>query len=126
MSGAFLIGPGGQISQIIGERGETPPCPDAQFQRGAVVRVKNRKGIAHFPREAVVLAVVPPGFPPDWALADLVGDTRPVMHQVGKPIVQYILGTEESRTPYLISDRDLIPSGKPPVTIGAVERERGA
>ena len=36
---AFLIG-GGQISHIVGERGETPPWPEAKFNRCDVVKVR--------------------------------------------------------------------------------------
>ena len=36
---AFLIG-NGQIHKIIGERGQTPPCPAAKFKSGDVVKVR--------------------------------------------------------------------------------------
>ena len=36
---AFLIG-GGQIHRLIGPRGETPPCPEAKYKRGDVVKVR--------------------------------------------------------------------------------------
>lgn len=117
--GAFLIGDG-QIMKIQGQRGETPACPDAEFKRGDVVRVRNTKRLRHFPREAVVAIAIPPDFPPDWALADLLGKPRPLMYQVGSRRITYILVTEDSRTPYLASDRDLLPSGKEPVEIGSI------
>lgn len=122
MSEAFLIG-GGQIHRLIGERGETPPCPHAKFKRGDVVKVKNSKGLAHFPREAVVAVAIPPGFSPDDALADLVGKPRPFMKQVGKRTVTYILVNEGDLTPYLIRESDLRPSGKEPIEIGSVRTE---
>ena len=50
---AFLIG-GGQIHRLIGPRGETPSCAEAKFKRGDVVKVRNTKALAQFPREAVV------------------------------------------------------------------------
>lgn len=118
----FLIG-GGQVLQMQGQRGETPPSPDAKFKRGDVVKVRNTKALAHFPREAVVIAVIPPNFPPDWALADLLGKPRPLMHQVGKNRVTYILVQENDRTPYRADDRHILPSGKPPVEIGSVSEE---
>jgi hypothetical protein len=61
---AFLIGPGGQVSRLIGPRGETPPCAEAKFKRGDVVKVRNTKALANFPREAVVAVAIPPG---TWA-----------------------------------------------------------
>ena len=35
MSEIFLVG-GGQIHRLIGERGETPACPEAKFKRGDI------------------------------------------------------------------------------------------
>lgn len=61
---AFLIG-GGQIHRIIGERGETPPCPEAKFKRGDVVKVRRNQAVGHFPPELIVLVAIPPGFSPD-------------------------------------------------------------
>jgi hypothetical protein len=106
---AFLIG-GGQIHRITGARGETPPCPEARFKRGDVVKVRRNRAVGHFPPELIVLVAVPPGFSPDDAMADLVGEPRPLMKQVGRRAVTYIL------------ERDLLPSGKEPVEIGTVSR----
>lgn len=103
-------------------RGTTPPCPEAQFQRGTVVRVRNRKALSHFPREAVVAAVVPAGFAADYALADLLDEPRPLMIRKPKRVVTYILVNEGDPKPYLASDADLLPSGKPPVEIGGFAR----
>lgn len=118
----FIIG-GGQIHRVIGPRGETPPCAGAKFKRGDVVKIRNTAGLRHFPREAVVAAVIPPGFSPDHALADLVGKPRPMMAQVGRRVVTYILVRENDPKPYLVRERDILPSGKEPVEIGAVKRE---
>jgi len=115
----FLIGQG-QISRIQGQRGKTPPCPEARFQRGDIVRVRNTKALAGFPREAVVAVAIPPGFSPDHALADLVDQPRPLMVQVGARCVTYILVREGDPKPYLARERDLLPSGKEPVEIGSV------
>lgn len=118
---AFLIG-GGQIHRIIGERGETPPCPAAKFKRGDVVKVRRNRSVGHFPAELIVLVAVPPGFSPDDALADLVGEPRPLMKQVGRRVVTYILCQEGSPKVYSCRERDLLPSGKEPVEIGTVSR----
>lgn len=119
---AFLIG-NGQIMKMQGQIGETPAVPDSTFKRGDVVKVRNTKALRHFPREAVVASVLPPDYPPDWGLADLLGKPRPLLHRVGKNRITYILVTEDSRTPYLADDRDLLPSGKPPVEIGSVTED---
>lgn len=103
--------------------GETPPCDIAIFKRGEVVKVRNKKALASFPREAVVAVAIPPGFSPDWALADLVGEPRPALAQVGARGVTYILVNEGDKTPYLAREKDLLPSGKPPLEIGTVKRE---
>lgn len=118
---AFLIG-NGQILKIEGQRGETPAC-ESKFKHGDVVKVRDTKALHHFPREAVVAGVIPPDFPPDWALADLLGKPRPLLHQVGKNRVSYILVTESDRTPYLADDRHLLPNSKPAVDIGSVKEE---
>jgi hypothetical protein len=118
---AFLIG-GGKVHRLIGPRGETPPCPESKHKRGDVVKVRNTKSLAHFPREAVVVVAIPPGFSPDHALADLVGEPRPLMAQVGARGVTYVLVRENDPTPYLARERDLLPSGKPSVEIGTVRR----
>lgn len=121
MSGneAFLIG-GGQVHRLIGERGETPPCPEAKFKRGDVVKVRRNRAVGHFPPELIVLVAVPPGFSPDDAMADLVGEPRPFMKQVGRQSIMYILCREGDGTAYHCRERDLLPSGKDRVEIGTV------
>lgn len=118
---AFIIG-NGEIRRITGKLGQTPECPDALFKKGDVVRVRNKKSLATFPREAVVGVAIPPNFSPTHALADLLGEPRPLMAQVGARTVTYILVCEGDTTPYLINERDLLPSGKEPVEIGSVLR----
>lgn len=118
---AFLIGDG-KIQRITGQRGETPPCPGAKFARGDVVKVRNTNAMANFPREAVVAVAIPPGFSPDHALADLLGEPRALMAQVGARSITYILVREDDPKPYLAHERDLLPSGKDPVEIGTVSR----
>ncbi len=119
MGEAFLIG-GGTIQRLQGERGETPPCPNARFKRGDVVKVRRNRAVGHFPAELIVLVAVPPGFSPDDAMADLVGEPRPLMKQVGRRGITYILCREGDTTAYTCRERDLSPSGKEPVEIGTV------
>lgn len=102
--------------------GETPSCLEAKFKRGDVVKVRNKKALAHFPREAVIGAVAPPGFPADWALADLMNEARPLMTMIPRRTIGYILVNEGDRTPYLARESDLLPSGKPAVQIGGFAR----
>jgi hypothetical protein len=103
-------------------RGETPPCPDAIFKRGDVVKVRNTTALAHFPREAIVASVIPPGFSPNWALADLVGEARPAMARVGARKVTYIFVVEGGAKVWRAREKDLTPTGKT-VEIGSVKRE---
>jgi hypothetical protein len=120
---AFLIGPRGQIHRLIGPHGETPRCPEAKFKRGDVVKVRNTKALANFPREAVIAVAIPAGFSPDHALADLLGEPRPFMARRGSRSITFILVRENDPKPYLARERDLLPSGKPPVEIGTIKRD---
>ena len=88
-----------------------------------MVKVRNTKALANFPREAVVAVAIPPGFSPDHALADLVGEPRPLMAQVGARSITYVLVRENDPKPYLARERDLLSSGKQPVEIGTVKME---
>lgn len=118
---AFLIG-GGNVHRLIGPKGETPPCAGAKFKRGDVVKVRRNQAVGHFPPELVVLVAIPPAFSPDHALADLFGEPRPLMAQVGARGITYILCREGDPTPYSCRERDLLPSGKEPVEIGTISR----
>ena len=118
---AFLIG-GGKVHRLMGERGETPLCHEAKFKRGDVVKVRRNQAVGHPPAELIVLVAVPPGFSPDDAMADLVGEPRPLMKQIGRRIVTYILCQDDSPKVYLCRERDLLPSGKEPVEISTVSR----
>ena len=124
MSEAYLIG-GGKIQRLTGCRGETPPCADARFARGDVVRVRRNKAVGHLPSELVVLVAIPPGFSPDDALADLISAPRPLMKEVGSPSITYILCRENDPTAYLCRERNLLPSGKDPVDIGTISVTTG-
>lgn len=119
MSEAFIIG-NGQVTRIEGQRGTTPDCPEAKFERGDVVKVSRRQGCAHMPAELIVAMAIPPGFSPDFALSDLVGEPRPLMHRVGCRTISYILVREDDPKPYLLNERDLRPSNKPPIELGTV------
>lgn len=118
---AFLIG-GGQIHRLVGEIGETPPCSEAKFKRGDVVKVRRNRAVGHFPPELIVLVAVPPGFSPDDALADLMGEPRSLMKSVGRRVVTYILCQDGSSSVYSCRESDLMPSSKEPVQIGTVSR----
>jgi hypothetical protein len=122
---AFLIG-SGKVHRIVGQRGETPLCPESKFKRGDVVKVRRDKAVGHFPAELVILVAVPPGFSPDDAMADLMGEPRPLMKQVGRRGVGYILCREGDQKAYHCRERDLLPSGKPPVEVGTVSRAEEA
>lgn len=118
---AFLIG-GGQVRRLTGERGETPSCPQARFKRGDIVRVRRNRAVGHFPAEMIVLVAVPPGFSPDDAVADLLGEPRPLMKRIGSRSVTYIVFAEEGGIYGHLAERHLLPSGKEPVEIGSVSR----
>ncbi len=102
--------------------GETPPCPEAKFARGAVVNVRKRKHLAGLPRELVALVAVPPNFPGEYALADLLGEPRPLMIEEPSRAVSYICCREGDTTPYHIREVDLVATGDK-VEIGTISRE---
>lgn len=104
-------------------RGETPPCPNANFKRGDVVKVRNKRKLARFPRELIVAVAIPPGFPVEYALADLVGESRPLIITKSSRAVLYILVRENDPTPYVVAETDLLSSGKPAVEIDSIRRE---
>ena len=118
----WLIG-NAEMTPVTGKLGTTPNCPDAKFQRGDVVKIRNKKSLRHFPREAVIAVAIPPGFSPDNALSDLLNEPRKLMVQVGSKSITYILVQEGNPVPYLIKERDILPSGKPKIEIGTVTRD---
>ena len=123
MESAFLIG-NGQVTKIEGLRGETPSCLEFKFKRGDVVRRRRLKCMVSFPDEFIVVVAIPPGFSPDWALADLIGDPRPLMAQVGSRFVTYILVREGDSKSYLIREKWLLPTNKPTVEIGSISKQQ--
>ena len=107
--GVFVFGPRGRMTKIEGARGETPPCPDARFQRGDVVTVSRGRACAHMPSQLVVLVAIPPGFSPDDARADLLGKPRPMMKRVGVRAITYLLVADaESGDTFLLREKHLL------------------
>jgi hypothetical protein len=92
--------------------GETPSCEIALFTPGAVVRWKRVAGY-------IVAVAIPPGFPAEYALADLTKTARPLMITKPSRVVTYILVREGDPKPYLATERDLKPTGEH-VEIGSV------
>lgn len=118
--GAFILGPGGQVARLEGRRGATPPCPEARFKRGEVVKRRKVKPLIMFPDEFIIAVAIPPGFSPDYALADLVGKPRPFMVRLGDRSITYLCVREDDNGSYLIKERYLLPTGKPSVEIGII------
>lgn len=86
--------------------GETPEC-DSRFKVGDVVLRRKRKWLSDLPTRCVIAAVVPPGFPPEYAIADARKQPRPLMVSKGAGVVKYVVGFEGDRRPYLLSDADI-------------------
>ncbi len=103
-------------------RGTTPPCLDASYEPGDVVTVRRRKHLKDIPESLVVLVAIPPGFPADYALADMLGEPRPLMIQKPRRCIQYILCREGDTKPYCIAERDLRPTTER-IEIGTISRE---
>lgn len=95
------------LSIVNAGYGETPECENARFARGDVVRVRRQKHLMHIPEELVVLVAVPPGFSPDWALADLTEKPRPALARVGSRSISYILCEQEGKRPVLLKESHL-------------------
>lgn len=110
MDGVFLIG-NGQVAQLQGPIGVTPPCPEALFKPKDVVKIRRLKHLRELPEIAVVVGVVPPNFSPDWAWADLLKKPRPFMCQVGRRGVEYFLGFEDGRI-MLLREKSLKATGE--------------
>jgi hypothetical protein len=111
MEGVFLIG-NGTVTRLVGQVGTTPACPQAKFTAGDVVRLRKLHWLGpEGGQTGVVATVVPPGFSPDWAWADLRKEPRPLMCQVGARVVSYILALESGKA-LLIKERYLIGTGQ--------------
>jgi hypothetical protein len=106
------------MTKIEGLIGETPPCPSAKFNVNDVLRVRRRKHLGDLQGKlCAVAAVVPPGYSPDWAMADLRQTPRPLMAQVGARCVTYIVGFEDNPKPYLFPERYLTATSEPAAEI---------
>lgn len=106
------------MTRLEGPTGATPQCPEALFKVGDVLRVRRLKHLGELRGKlCAVAAVVPPNYSPDWAMADLHGRPRPLMCQVGRRDVTYIIGFEDSLKPYLLREKCLVASGEPPTTV---------
>jgi hypothetical protein len=112
----FLIG-NGEITRIEGSRGVTPECPEALFKLRETIRVRRLSHLRHLPEIGAVVAIVPPGFSPDWAWADLCGRPRPLMHQVPSRHISYIVAFENDKTPHLLREKYLRKSDLPPADV---------
>lgn len=117
------------MSEITGMRGETPRCSEARFKRGDIVLRRKLHFLQSMREEFIVLVAIPPGFSPDYALADLFDKSRPLMHRVGSKAISYLLHAEGGDRAYLLKEAHLLPSGKEPVEIGSISaapaHERG-
>lgn len=94
--------------------GTTPACPQAKYHCGDVMRWGKL--------EAAIIGIVPPGFSAEYALADLLGEPRPLMIRREKRCVCYILAREGDPSPYLVAESRLRPTGQT-VEIGTISRE---
>jgi hypothetical protein len=113
----WLIGPNGQWDKLIGTHGTTPECPEALFRKNSVVKVRRLKHLRDLPEHGAVVAVVPPGFSPDWAWDDLRGLPRRLMHQAPSRIVQYIIAFEGDPSPHLLAEKWLVATSLPAAEI---------
>lgn len=93
--------------------GTTPACPEAKLAPG------DRVDWARMGDGYIVAVAVPPGFPAEYALADLTGIARPLMITKPTRAVQYILVREGDQRPYLAKEKSLKPTGEH-VDIGSV------
>ena len=114
------------LAMINAGRGETPACPTARFAKNAVVRVRRLKHLRHLPEIGAVVAVVPPGFPPEYALADAAGLPRPLMVSEGMRCVSYVIAFEGDQAPHHLRETYLIATDEPPANIAWADTSGGA
>lgn len=88
--------------------GETPVCPSAKFHVNQVCRAKYRRK-----ELCSVVAIVPPGFPAEYAIADLHKKPRPLMIMKPKRTVSYIVGFVGDPVPYLYRESHLTATEEP-------------
>jgi hypothetical protein len=108
------------------EQPHTPDCPDALFARGDVVKLRKIKALRDFPAEAIVAATVPPGFPAEFAFADMLGERRPL--EISRPlkVISYILVKEGNPGAFHVRESYLLASGREPVDLGSIKRGEAA
>lgn len=106
--GGLLIGMGQVLHIQDAGHGTTPDCPQARYAKGQIVTRRAARWLAGKPMVCLIIAVVPPGFPADYALADAAGTARPLV--TGKPrrVVSYIVGFEGHLAPALLLERDIL------------------
>lgn len=97
--------------------GATPPCPQARFMPGDVVKIRRLKWLRHLPRIAAVAIVVPPDVPPEYAMADAHGRPRPLLISRKTGVVRYLVGFDGDPVPHLLPEKALLPSGEPRVDV---------
>lgn len=114
---AYLIGPKGQLTKLTGPRGVTPECPEAKHRVNDVVRIRRLKHLSHLPERGAVVAVVPPGFSPDWAWDDVCKRPRRLMYQAPARAVKYIVAFEGDAAPHLLKETYLLATDEPPAEI---------
>lgn len=88
--------------------GTTPDCPEAKFTPNQVVRLSRRAHLRHLPAEAVIVAIVPPWHPAEYAWADRWGKPRPLMVTRESRAVRYFVGFADNPRAYLIAERDVL------------------
>jgi hypothetical protein len=93
--------------------GETPACPEAKFKPGDVVKWR-RMGDGY-----IVAVAVPPGFPAEYALADLTKTARPLMIRKPSRAIQYVMVREGDPRPYLAREANITATGQK-VELGSV------
>lgn len=87
--------------------GTTPDCPAAKFKVRDICTLRKER--------VVVAIVVPPGHPPQYALADAFKRPRPLMISRASRAVTYIIGyldREPGQDPTLVRERDLKSTGE--------------
>ena len=87
--------------------GTTPACPEARYSKGQVIKRRAVKWLKDRPVLASIAAVVPPGFPPEHALADAFGQPRPLMVTAPKRSVYYVVAFDGDLRPALLAEKDI-------------------
>ena len=87
--------------------GTTPACPDARYSKGQVIKRRAVRWLKDRPILASIAAVVPPGFPPEYAMADAFGQPRPLMVTASKRSVHYVVAFDGDPRPALLAEKDI-------------------